>query len=439
MQNSLPTPVPVQYTRSSKNPPSIPVLLLEVDIAKPIPCVVFIDLSNGQRYQHGLLLVRMYDDPVGFVELEVDEFQVEPRQVASIIWSTLSNKINMQLQAFGLPTIATLTPMGLPRRGKPAHIQQRQQLKESAPMMSVVVCTRNRPDKLVRCLQSLEMLDYPIFEIIVVDNAPNDDVTYKLVNSMFPDVHYVREEVEGLSHARNKGLATAIGEIVAFTDDDAIVDRNWLLEILRGFDRCDDVMCVTGLTLPAELETPSQIWFQRQRGQTEQFTRKVLDVQSAPLCAPAQLSRHSTGINMAFRRATLQKIGGFDTALGIGSKALSGEDLAACFQVARSGYQIAYEPGAIVYHDHRETYAELREQIYNHSVGVGACFTRLLLNNPRQALKLPVHMFRLIKQSLRKHTAPVKYPLSFRLIEVKGFLYGPVAYYLSRKRNTQTT
>ena len=439
MENSMSASLPVQYTHTSSQSTPAPVILLEVDIAKPIPCVVLIDLSNGQHYQHGLLLVRMYDDPMGFIELETDEFQIEPRQVASIIWEKLSENINKQLEIFALPTIATLTPMGLPRRGKPTHIQQRVQLKIDAPMMSVVVCTRSRPEKLVRCLRSLEMLDYPVFEIIVIDNAPDDDITFKLVNSMFPDVHYVREETLGLSQARNKGLEVAIGDIIAFTDDDAIVDRNWLLEVLRGFNGRDDVMCVSGLTLPAELETPSQIWYQRQRGQTVQFTRNLMNMTSSPLCALAHSALHGAGINMAFKRTFLEQIGGFDTALGLGSATLSGEDLAAYFEVAMRSYQIAYEPGAIVYHDHRETYAELRNQIYRHNVGVGACLTRLLLNNPRHALKLPFYMLRLIKQSLKKHTAPVRYPVRFRMTEIKGLLHGSVAYYLSRKRSTRTT
>ena len=94
MQKLLPVNLPAIDEKRSIKPVVKPVLLLEVDIARPIPSVLFIDLANGQRYQYGLLLVRMHDQPIGMIELETNDFQIEPQQVASSIWNELAEEIN---------------------------------------------------------------------------------------------------------------------------------------------------------------------------------------------------------------------------------------------------------------------------------------------------------------------------------------------------------
>jgi glycosyltransferase involved in cell wall biosynthesis len=110
-------------------------------------------------------------------------------------------------------------------------------------------------------LRALLALDYPRYEIIVVDNAPSTSATADFIRQTYrdvPQVRYVREDRPGLSWARNCGLMAARGEIVAFTDDDVVLDPYWLIELVKAFHVADDVMCVTGLVLPLELETPAQ-------------------------------------------------------------------------------------------------------------------------------------------------------------------------------------
>ncbi|MEQ8672502.1 MAG: glycosyltransferase [Aggregatilineales bacterium] len=436
MLSDLSVNVPTLHENNLQSSIVKPVLLLEVDIARPIPSVLFIDLSSGQHYQNGLLLVRMYDQPIGMIELETHDFQIEPNQVASIIWDALAEEINYWRGEFDLPGVDQLTAFGLPRSVvPPQHLRERTLIKESATMISVIVCTHNRPDKLVRCLKALEMLDYTGFEVIVVDSAPTDDITHKLINSMFPDVYYIKEDDAGLSKARNRALEVAIGDIIAFTDDDALVDRNWLLEIMRGFRAGSDVTCVTGLTLPAELETPSQVWFQRHRGRKTHFLRRIFNVTENPVYTPLHISFFGAGMNMAFKKSFLDEIGGFDPALGMGSLTHSGEDVAAYFEVVARGHQIAYEPGAIVYHDHRETHEELRDQIYGYSVGLAACITRIMVTNPNYLRHLPRYLLSGVRYTAKKSA---RYPLQFRLLELKGALYGPFAYFLSRRKMAKT-
>src|SRR5947209_6858962 len=96
----------------------------------------------------------------------------------------------------------------------------------SMPSSSVVVCTRDRPDYLDRCLDALALLEYPHFDVLVVDNAPSDGRTREVAARW--DTRYVQEPVAGLSRARNRGAMESSGEIVAYLDDDAIVDSGWL-------------------------------------------------------------------------------------------------------------------------------------------------------------------------------------------------------------------
>jgi len=131
------------------------------------------------------------------------------------------------------------------------------------PPITVVVCTRDRTATLARCLNSLRALSYQTFEVIVVDNAPAANDTAMLVERLsveWPLLRYLREERPGLDWARNRGFAEARHEIVAYTDDDVRVDRNWLTGVASAFAD-PSVMLVTGLVAPAELETDAQVIF----------------------------------------------------------------------------------------------------------------------------------------------------------------------------------
>ncbi len=132
-----------------------------------------------------------------------------------------------------------------------------------AQAISIVVCTRNRTTHLANCLKALLELEYSNYEIIVVDNAPGNEDTRQLVATL--PVRYVRENKPGLDWARNRGIAEAKHNIVAFTDDDALVDKYWLQVISKAFTN-HEVMAVTGFVAPAELETGAQRVFELNYG-----------------------------------------------------------------------------------------------------------------------------------------------------------------------------
>src|SRR5262249_36850734 len=142
------------------------------------------------------------------------------------------------------------------------------------PLVTVVVCTRNRPESLTRCLESLAALDYPELDILIVDNAPTDDRTRKAVEN-FSTFRYVMEPRQGLDWARNRGISEARDEITAYTDGDVRVDRLWIGSIVKGFALSRKVMCVTGLVAPGERETEAQQLFEHYGGFGRGFEPKI--------------------------------------------------------------------------------------------------------------------------------------------------------------------
>ena len=146
-------------------------------------------------------------------------------------------------------------------------LRRRREVLAAAPFISVVVCTRDRVPELEACLRHLDRQEYPRFEVVVVDNAPTSDAVRTLVEARQSRVNY-RYAVEprgGLSWARNAGIAAASGEIVAFLDDDEEPDPHWLAGLAGGFARGDDIGCVTGMIVPARLDTQVQEWFESAR------------------------------------------------------------------------------------------------------------------------------------------------------------------------------
>ena len=265
------------------------------------------------------------------------------------------------------------------------------------PKVSVIVPTTfARQRLLARCVAALGRLDYPRYEVIVVDNRPQSaDVTDVAGSAGGPadwlsamrDVRVVAEHRPGTSAARNAGLAAAAGEIVAFTDDDTVVDPGWLRALAARFLAEPDVDCVTGLVLPGELETPAQIWFEAS-GNTfaQKYERAtyaggpftVTDRHAADPHRRASIYRfgeYGTGSNMAFRAGVLRDLGGFDEALGPGTPAMAGEDVLLFLRLLSGGGRLAYEPGAFVRHWHRRDVADLVRQTRSYGIGLTAMLT----------------------------------------------------------------
>jgi len=317
--------------------------LAEWDIAGP-----YVPPAVPKRYEALRLLVRDHGSPIGWVELRNEERALRPEAVKAAVARTLAREI---------------WEAGLQRRLCPPD---RSSLRNV--LVSAVVCTRDRPEQLRGCLEALLSQTYGRYEVLVVDNAPTDDRTRDLAAEF--GVRYTREPTPGLDWARNRGWREATGDVVAYTDDDARPDPGWLAALARAF-AAPQVACVAGLVVPAELETVAQLLFEDAYGGMAKGlrARRYSDHGGPPTY---RISGYGAGCNMAFRRSTLEALGGFDPALDVGTATQGGGDLDAFQRVLESGATLEYCPDAIVGHLHRRGMRQLRRQLLDNGRGFSA-------------------------------------------------------------------
>ncbi len=309
------------------------------------------------------------------------------------------------------------------------------------PLVSVIVCTRNRSAILPGCLRALAAISYDNLEIIVVDNAPDDDSTLDVVAAADPRIVYAREPRAGLSRARNCGLALARGTIVAYTDDDVWVDADWITQLVRGFAAAPGVACVTGPVCSASLTTAAEMYFDARVGSwSSRWEGRTFDLDANRL--PDPLYPYSTGVfgtgaNFAFDRRVLVELGEFDEALGAGTATRGGEDLDMFLRILRAGHSVRYEPSAIAWHYHRSDPAALLDQMYGYGTGLTAYLTKLLLQRGTAGEVLrrtPLGVLRITRiRRGTKQRLSVPAPFGALLSEYRGYAYGPFLYLRSRR------
>lgn len=315
--------------------------------------------------------------------------------------------------------------------------------------VSIVVCTRERPADLRFALESLARLAHPSLEIIVVDNAPLTDATARVVEQFGDErVRLVTEPVPGLSAARNTGLVAASHEIVAFTDDDVVVDPRWIAGLLAGFARADDVACVCGLVPSGELRTPAQAYFDWRVSWADNITARRYSLDDPPEDVPLfpyQVGIYGTGANFAVHRDRIVRLGGFDEALGAGTKTMGGEDLDMFLCVLVAGYSLVSEPSAIVWHRHRSDNDALLSQARGYGAGLGAVLTKIACDAAHRRLAFSVlrRRFRAVSRASAAYGGVCRPPDSVLVdisasvgrVEVFSVLRGPLA--LARGRWTR--
>jgi GT2 family glycosyltransferase len=413
-----------------------PILIGELEITRPISGIDLPERPDSQPYTGVQLLVRLRHVPVGYVLLA--PAALDPAAIARQVWSQLSAEINAQLVSQGGTAVDTLPADGIPVGEDSAE----DGAEADYPTVSVVVCTRDRPDSVITALGTLTGLCYPRFEIVVVDNAPTSSATRDAILARFGDdarVRYVHEPRPGLSRARNRGVIEASAEIVAFTDDDVRVDRWWLQGIARGFRASPGASCVTGLVATAQLENSAQLYFHLREGWGTACVRRVFDLEEnrdeSPLY-PYLPGIYGVGANFAMTRTALKEIGGFDEALGAGTIAGGGEDLDMFMRVILAGHQLVYEPSAIVWHFHRTDLAELTRQMRAYGTGCTAAMMAIAIKSPRSRRELPPRIgrgvLRVFTLSGRVRDNPTL-PSGLMQREIRGMLAGPWLYLKGRR------
>lgn len=273
------------------------------------------------------------------------------------------------------------------------------------PFLTIAICTKDRTAQLERCLNSVRLLTPAVsgiivsVEILVIDNAPADDMTEKLV-AEFPDVRYVCEKRPGLNFARNRALKEAEGDLLAFLDDDTIVDSLWLEGLMEAWVENQNAGAFTGLVLPYELSTKAQILFEERGGWRKSFDRivygKTLPGNSLYPCGAGMFG---TGANMAFKRDLLLEIGGFDEALDTGAPLPGGGDLDIFYRMIMAGHVLVYDPKYMVFHEHRRTLKALRQQYRSW----GLCLMTFIEKSSRKDSSQSIK-FRILKRQWFKYS-----------------------------------
>ncbi len=421
----------------------IPWKILHLELSEGIPA-----LTAENNTQGFYLIFWWHGIPLGDRVIPITQLPMSTSELTNLITQTITSAVGDQLIPVGFqtalsehprhqppdipPDLASLLELKQPLAKLEQHLSN---LGEESKTVSVIICTRDRPEQLEKCLQSLQTLSPQPAEIIVVDNAPSTEATQQIV-SQIPGIRYILEPRPGLSFARNTGITHSTGQIIAFTDDDVIVHPNWITRIQQSFQN-PKVMAVTGLVLPGELESESQFTFES--GQTNfswGYRKRIFDqhfFQSVQhLGVPVW--RIGAGANMAFRREIFQLIGNFDQRLGAGASGCS-EDSEFWYRVLAEGWYCRYEPTAVVFHYHRKDLASFKSQMYQYMRGH---VTALLIQFARYKhwgnltllfILLPVYYLKVFLSSIIKG---YKFRNKLLWTEILGCLAG-IKFYLENR------
>lgn len=265
--------------------------------------------------------------------------------------------------------------------------------------MSVVICTRNRSRMLQRCLDALLQQESVPREIIVVDNAPDDNSTEEVVK-LYPSATYIREPRPGLDIARNTGALRASRPVVAYTDDDVILHPQWTYRVWEVFKN-PAVAAMTGLVIASSLDTESQQLFEKHWSFNRGYCEKIYDrsFMEAHLSSGPPVWEIGAGANMAFRKPVLEQVGYFDERLDVGAAGCSG-DSEIWFRILNQGMTILYEPLAVVHHEHRKEMPALQHQIFQYMRGFAAA--ALIQQEQQEQAGYRTHLYKVLPKYYTK-------------------------------------
>lgn len=417
--------------------------MLELELAQPLPAVSAGDRDGGERYGAASCLVRLHGRPLGIARFPLPPAGLSAAGVGDRIGEQLGPRIRPYLREEQAALATRIPPEGL--KSVPEGTDKVESTPRPAPAVSVVIPTLGRPRPLRAAVESVLACDYPPErrELIVVDNGPGGNRVGEALEAVEGDgVRVVREGTPGAARARNRGLDEARGEIVAFADDDVVVDRDWLAAFVRAFSLTPSASLVAGVTLARALETQVQMWLEAFAGLDRGFEPRSYELECPPENQPLfpfGVGEFGSGPSLAVRREAFLEEGGFDPCFGPPTPTLTGEDIEATLRLLLRGHRIRYEPAAIVWHEHPRELDALEQRAFAYGVGLTACLTKALVQHPRL---LPALVRRLPKgiayairgKSSRGSGEGRSFPSKLTRLELLGMAYGPFAYARSRRR-----
>jgi glycosyltransferase involved in cell wall biosynthesis/uncharacterized MnhB-related membrane protein len=226
------------------------------------------------------------------------------------------------------------------------------------PLISVVICAYNAERTMHSCLESLRKLDYPNFEVVIVDDGSRDATAEIAMD--FPEFRLIRQPNKGLSVARNVGMRAARGELIAYTDSDCVVDPHWLTLMVRAMHEHDFDGCGGPNYAPHE-----EGWIEACCAASPGAPCHVLTGDNR--------AEHLAGCNMIYRKSALAAIGGFDSQF-----TAAGDDVDICWRMIDAGFTLGFCPSAFVWHFRRNTI----KAYYGQQRGYGKAEAMLFLKYP---------------------------------------------------------
>lgn len=291
---------------------------------------------------------------------------------------------------------------------------------------SIIVCTYNGSRKLPATLNSFKRMVIPnnvSGEFIFVDNNSDDET--KLVIERFAreesplPLTYCFEPSQGLSYARNTGIHNSNGDIIIFTDDDCVVSRNWIAEILSEFSSHPDISLLGGQVRPYKPEDRAATLYLLNERRYFTF--------------PEQTFSLLPGCNMSFRKSIVECVGEFDTNFGAGRKVPSAEDSDFFYRAFRSGFKMVYSPKVLIYHNHgRQSIKQVKKLFRGYVIGQGAFYCKHLIKKDPIVFRMLLREIRLNIKSIFLNFYHLKNPnKSFRRLNdiMTGFYYHIVTFY----------
>ena len=413
-----------------------PALVADLELTAPIA-----PLPLSADYRAARLLVRVHGRPVGYADVVADlAAPIDRDRILAALDPDVTERalshLAADLAACGLPAPpkrAGLTAAVERAAGLPCAFAQ----PIDGPLATVAICTRDRAHLLKATIDSLLRQTYRNMEVLLVDNAPSDDAAEQLVRTHYPRLRYVREDRPGLDWARNRAIAEARGEFVAYIDDDAVADPAWLAALLAAFDT-PDVMCVTGLVVPARLATPAQELFER-FGFSMSFDRRCFHLQmQSPRPGFPFKGFSGTGCNCAFRRAVFDRIGPFDVRLDVGTPVPGGGDLDIFARVIRAGYTLVYDPAPLIFHDHIADMDRLIDKMGQYHTANIAYLTKHILSDRAYAPMILRYLCRAYARTTIRGLGSALLrgdrPLAMVLNQAARAWLGPIALYHSHRQ-----
>lgn len=381
-----------------------PIKVIEIELSQPIPT-----LTGLEGYGAVQALVRLHGAPIGWVNAPIEQAVCSAHRLSRLILDHHQDAIAHQLLRNGLAA-GLLPPLKLE-----ALLELTPPDRTDWPLVTVAVCWGDRTIALSRCLDAIAQLSYPNLDLLVVDYASPEPAAHWV--EPYPTIRYLHEPSLHFGNARDRALIAAQGEIVAFPSSDALVDRDWIAAIVRAFAADLDVMAVTGLVVPADLEIDAQLGLEQFDCESS-FEPSCINTPESRQRLATQAQADGTIANVAYRCSLFAQLSGFTGAIG--------GDLDLIRRIQQQGYLCAYEPQAIVRQFPLRRLGQWRDRLFHSgklaTSQIAAEWTDL--RQPRLLLilveLLSGHLWRLVRSLLH----PTFSPRALIWAELSGSLAG---------------